>query len=332
MKRTVVLALIVAWVSAGLAIGLAPQADAQKFPSKPITMIVPFPPGGSSDLVGRTVAKGAQKHMGQSMIIQNKPGAAATLGLNALAESRPDGYTIGITNSGIVFQPLMGSKYNYATDLQALAQAGYIPFVFAVKADAPWKDLDEFTRYAKANPRAIKYGHTGIGNTAHSAPEHYAMLSGVKMEPIPFDGGAPLIAALLGGHIHAIMNNPVDLQQHIKAGTIRVLAVADDKRIDHPMYKDVPTFQEKGYPVSAILWQGLGAPKGIPQDVLSPLADGLKSIMNDPETKKAITDLGLVFEYLGPDEFGKKWVSEQERLKRVLTETGILEQMKSQKK
>jgi tripartite-type tricarboxylate transporter receptor subunit TctC len=299
---------------------------------KPINMIVPFNPGGSSDLVGRTVAKVSTKYLGQPMVILNKPGAAATLGLNMLVESRPDGYTIGITNSGMILQPLVGSRYNYATELQALAQAGFIPFVFAVRADAPWKDLAEFTAYAKQHPGAIKYGHTGIGNTAHSAPEHYAKLAGLKMDPIPFTGGSPLIAALLGGHIHAIMNNPVDLQQHIKAGKIRVLAVADEKRIAHPQYTNVPTFKEFGYPVNAILWQGLGGPKNLPPDVLKPLADGLKAMMNDPETKKAIEDLGLIFEYLGPEEFGKKWVDEQARLKEVLTETGILEQMKSQKK
>jgi tripartite-type tricarboxylate transporter receptor subunit TctC len=314
--------------------GLVSRASAQaKFPAKPINIVVPYSPGGSSDLVARSLGRVASKYLGQPLVVMNKPGAAGTLGLNAVGDARPDGYTVGITNSGMILQPLVGqTKYNYATDLEAIAQAGYIPFVFAVRAEAPWKDLDEFTRYAKQHPGEIKYGHTGIGNTAHTAPEQYAKLAGVKIEPIPFDGGAPLIAALLGGHIQAIMNNPVDLQQHVKAGKIRVLAVADERRIDDPQYKEVPTFKEKGFPVYAMLWQGVGAPKGMPQDVKRALADGFKNMTNDPESRKAIVDMGLIFEYLGPEAFQKKWIEQQEALKIVLVETGILELIKSQKK
>ena len=328
VARVIALAVVLSFV------GFYGEANTQpKFPVKPISLIVPYSPGGSSDMVARALSKVSQKYIGQTFMILNKPGAAGTLGLNALADSRPDGYAMGITNSGMILQPLVGqTRYNYATDLQPIAQAGYIPFVFAVKTDAPWKDLDEFTKYAKDHPGAIKYGHTGIGNTAHTAPEHYAKLANIKIDPIPFDGGAPLIAALLGGHIQAIMNNPVDLKQHLIAGKIRVLAVADEKRIEDPLLKDVPTFKEKGYPVNAMLWQGVGAPKGLPEDVKRILSDGFKAMVNDPETQKAIVDMGLVFEYLGPEEFGRKWVTQQEALKKILIETGIMDIIKSQRK
>ncbi len=316
---------------AGSGITAATAAEA-KYPIKPITVIVPYAPGGSSDLVARALAKVSAKHIGQPMIVVNKPGAAAQIGLNELGDSKPDGYTIGIANSGMLLQPLVGkTKYNYATDLEAIAMIGQIPFVLAVRTDAPYTTLEEFISFAKANPGKIKYGHTGVGNMAHTAPEQLSLLAGLKIEPVPYDGGAPLIASLLGGHIQAVMNNPVDLQAHFKAGKIRVLAVAGETRIDDPMYKDVPTFKEKGFNVITILWQGLAAPKGIPEDVLMQLREGVEKIAKDPETVQAVKAMGLVPKYMNGKDLAAYWVSEQKSINKTLEDTGIMKVLKEQK-
>lgn len=303
-----------------------------KYPSKPITVIVPYAPGGSSDMVARVFAKSANKHLGQPLVIINKPGAAAQIGLNELAGAKPDGYTVGVANSGMLLQPLIGkTKHNYALDLDGIVMAGQIPFVLAVRADAPYTTLEDFIKFAKENPGKIKYGHTGVGNSAHTAPEQLSLLAGIKMDPVPYDGGAPLIASLLGGHIQAVINNPVDLQAHIKAGKIKVLAVAGSERIDDPLYKDIPTFKEKGYDINVILFQGFAAPKGIPAETLQVLREGFEKIAKDPETLKAIADLGLVPKIMDGKQFGEFWASEQKVLNKTLEDTGILKIIKEQK-
>jgi tripartite-type tricarboxylate transporter receptor subunit TctC len=309
-------------------------AQAQtKYPTKPITIIVPFAPGGSSDLVARVFAKASNKHFGQPMVILNKPGAAMQIGLNELAASKPDGYTVGITNSGMLLQPLLSkTQYNYATDLDGVAMAGEIPFVLAVKSDAPYKTLEEFVTYAKANPGKVKYGHTGIGSSSHTPLEQFALAAKLNIESVPYDGGSLLIASLLGGHIQAILNNPVDLQAHIKAGTIRVLAAAGEQRIDDPLYENVPTFKEKGYDVLSILFQGFGAPKGIPEDVLTALRDGFERIAKDPEIEQAVRDLGLVPRFMNGKDFGIYWQTRQKELSEALEITGIMQIFRDQKK
>jgi tripartite-type tricarboxylate transporter receptor subunit TctC len=309
----------------------AGSAQAQDYPTRPIRMIVPYAPGGSTDLTARLIAKEIEKKLGKAIVIENKPGAAAMIGLNELVTAKPDGYTIGMVNSGNVVQPIYGiARHNYATELQAIAQVGEVPFGLGVKADAPWKTIKDVVDYARANPKAFKYGITGFGNTAHLGPEHLALLAKVKMEPVNFDGGAPLLAAMLGGHIQGAGNNPVDMKEHVKAGRIRLLVVFGEKRLQDPVYKDVPTARESGYDVVVMLWQGVGAPKGIPDNVKKKLGDAFAAVLADPQVREQITALGLEPAPMGPDEFAKKWVSDQERMRKIVTDTGILDIVKSQ--
>ncbi len=318
-------------VASFLLVGLPVQAG--DYPDKPIKVVVPYSPGGSTDAVGRTIARVAEKYLGQPFVIENKPGAGGMLGLNAVVEAKPDGYTIGITNSGLVTQSLYGNnKHDYPTALDALGQVGEIPFVFAVGAGAPWNTLKELVDFAKVNPKKIKYGITGVGNTAHIGPKYLELETKIEMAPVNFDGGAPMLAALLGGHIDAAANNPVDLREHLKAKRVRVLAIFGKERLDYDWIKDAPTAREAGYDIVMTLWQGVGGPKGMPADVKSKLAEGIGKILQDPETQKAIENLGLKPIYLDADAFAQKWLSEQNRMRRVVTETGILAQIKSQVK
>lgn len=309
------------------------ESAAQAYPDRPIRFIVPFSPGGSSDLVARLLAKDMQKFMGQPLVVENKPGAAAMIGLNELVQSKPDGYTIGITNSGMVTQPLYGvARYNYPVDLQAIAQIGEVPFVLVVAADAPYKTIEELIAYSRANPTKVNYGITGIGNTAHIGPEHLRYLAKFPMEHVNFDGGAKLITALLGGHIQAGGINPVDIKEHVKAGKIRTLVVFGEKRLADPLFRDVPTAKERGWNVVVTLWQGIGAPKGMPDAVRAKLEDAVGKAMATEETRDALRNLGLEPAYLNGPDFAKKWQSESAHYKQVVTDTGILDLVKSQNK
>ena len=324
--------LSVAALAAGIAALQAP-AFAQDFPTRPIKFIVPFSPGGSSDLVARLLARDAEKYLGQPLIIENRPGAAAMIGLNELVQAKPDGYTIGITNSGMVTQPLYGiARYNYVTDLQALAQVGEVPFVLCVKADSEFKTIEDFIAYAKANPKAISYGITGIGNTSHIGPEHLKFLAKFPMEAVNFSGGGELITSLLGGHIQAGGINPVDIREQVKAGKIRVLALFGEKRMTDPLFANVPTAKERGFNVVVTLWQGIGAPKNMPEAIRAKLAGAFEKIMASKETQDALRGMGLDPIYMGPTDFARKWVDEQAHYKQVVTDTGILQMVRGQTK
>ncbi len=323
--------------AAALALALAGAAQvpalAQEYPNHPIKFIVPFSPGGSSDIVARLIAKDAQKYLGQPFVIENRPGAAAMIGLNELVQSKPDGYTIGITNSGMVTQPIYGiAKFNYVTDLQAIAQLGEVPFVLCVKGDSPFKTIEDLIAFAKANPAAMNYGITGVGNTSHIGPEHLKFLAKFPMEAVNFSGGGELITSLLGGHIQAGGINPVDIREQVKAGKIRVLVLFGDKRLADPLFSDVPTAKERGFDVSVTLWQGIGAPKGMPDAVRAKLASAFEKIMAEKETQDALRNLGLDPVYLGPADFARKWTDQQAHYKQVVTETGILQMVRSQTK
>ncbi len=308
-------------------------AGAADYPTRPITMIVPFSPGGSSDLLARVVTRDIEKLLGQPVIIDNKPGAATMRGLNEIVAAKPDGYTLGFAGSTMIFQPLYGSApYNYPEKFQAIAQVNQTWPILAVNADKDWKTVKELLAFAKDHPDAIKYGVTGFGNTAHLGPAELGRQAGVALKPVTFAGGAPLIAALLGGHIDAGAGSPVDYKEHIEAGKLRGLVSFGDKRSSDPVLAGIPTAKEAGYDVEIVLWQGVFAPKGLPPEVLKKLADTFATILAKAEVKDEIRKLGIEPVYMGAEEWGKKWLSDQERMRKIVTETGILELVKSQTK
>jgi tripartite-type tricarboxylate transporter receptor subunit TctC len=202
----------------------------------------------------------------------------------------------------------------------------------AVRTDAPWKTLQDFIAYAKAHPHAIKYGITGFGNTAHLGPAELARETGIEIDPVNFDGGAPLIAALLGGHIEAGSGSPVDYKQQIVAGKLRGLVSFASSRSPDPVMKNIPTAKELGYDDEIVLWQGIFGPKGMPQPVVDKLAAAFQKTLADPTVQAEIRKLGVEPVWLGPDEWGKRWMSAQARMKQIVTDTGILDIVKSQTK
>lgn len=336
MKKLVVKSLValltLGLLTTGCSANKAPAATTQ-YPTKPVTVIVPFAAGGGSDLMVRAMEKLAPKYLGQPLVVVNKPGGAATIGWNELAASPPDGYTLGVTNISLTLQPLYGpTKYNYPVDLEAIAQATTIPIFLVVKSDSEFKTLADFIKYAKQNPGKIKYSHAGLGQSTHVAAELFAKNADIKIEQVPFSGGSEALTTLLGGHVQAMMASAAEVTNYIKDGKLRALGVAEEKRLTDPVTKDIPTFKEQGVDTVFQVWQGIGATKGLPEDVKNKLAEAFKGIINDPEFKSSATNLSMNVEYLGPSEFSAKWKSESERFKKLVIETGIAEKIASQKK
>ncbi len=305
----------------------------RKYPDKPITLIVPFGVGGGTDLVARLLEKTAPTHLGQPLVIINKPGGAGNLGWNELAGATPDGYTLSMTGIEVLLQPLYGpTKYHYPTALEPIVQISESFMVIAVQAEQPWENADDLIAYAKQHPGQIKFGHGGVGGIAHLAGETFAKDANIHLQQVPYQSSAEIMASLLGGHIQVAFVTPASAKEYMKNGMIRVLAVSGEKRLADPIFANVPTFKEQGLDVIGSGCFGIAAPKGLPIEVKNKLANGLKTMINDPEFKKNIEQLGLQVNYLGPKETQERWLSDSENLTKAVQETGILDKIKAQKK
>lgn len=306
--------------------------SAATYPERPITMIVPVGAGGGPDLMVRAMEKAAIRHLGQPLVVKNIPGGAATKGWNELAGSAPDGYTLGVTVTGVILQPLYGqTRYHYPSALEPLAQVTTVPIVAVVRADQPWETIQDVVTYAKAHSGIIKFGHVGLGSPRHVTGEMFAKAAGIQIQQVPFDGEPESLAALLGGHIQLIFVDTSVIKEHVKSGKVKVLAMATEQRLNDPVFKDVPTFKEQGLDVVFSLWYGIGAPKGLPKDIKNKLAAGLKEMIEDPEYQQYLESMGMSVVYLGPEESGGKWLAESERLSKIIKETGIAELIAKQK-
>lgn len=306
--------------------------ETPKYPDRPITLIVPFSAGSAIDLVARGLEKVAPKHLGQALVIVNKPGSTGSLGLNEVVSSNPDGYTIGISGVEVILNPLFGAtKYNYMTALDPLAQVTTTPWLIVVLANQPWKDINDLAQYGKQHQGQLKFGHQGIGSLSHIAGETFIKATGSSMEQVPFRGGSETVAALLGGHIQVAFVSPALIKEYVRNGTVRVLAVTDEKRLTEPLFAAVPTCKEQGVDMVFNIWFDISAPKEIPAGVKNKLSDNLKNMISDPEFKKSIDNMGLQLNYLGPKEAAAQWQTDGQKLTKTVKETGILDLIKAQK-
>lgn len=304
-----------------------------QYPEKPITVIVPFSVGGGLDLAARSLEKLAPKYLGQPLVVVNRPGGAGAIGWNELSGASPDGYTIGITGMDMLLLSSYGpTKFNYLTALDPLGQIASTPMSMAVQSDQPWETVDDLIKYAKKHPGELKFGHSGVGSFPHLLGEMFGQTSGIIIEQVPFMGGGEMVAALLGGHIQLIFVNPMAVKEHVRNGTIRVLAVTSKQRMSDPVFAKVPTFEEQGLDIVLSNWYGVAAPKEMPDDVKNKLAEGFKKIITDPEFINNIKNVGFQDDYLGPKELQEKWITDNETLTKILKQTDILEKIKAQKK
>jgi tripartite-type tricarboxylate transporter receptor subunit TctC len=300
-------------------------AQAQ-YPTKPITMIVPFPPGGVADIVGRPLAATMEKSLGQPVVVLNRTGAGGAVGMTAAAKADPDGYTILMTLSSIsifpVSDPLQGRAAPYQiSDFVPIALVTADPTVLVVGGDSPYKTIQEFVAGAKANPGKINYSSSGIFGTLHVAMEMFAGAAGIKLFHVPYQGGGPAVRALLSGEVQALASGPAAAVGQIQAGKMRALAGWGAKRLE--LMPELPTFKELGYQdVEFYIWSGVVAPAATPAEAQHKLRAAVRAAVADPLFAGAMAKVRTPIYYLDAPEFKDFWFEDAKRLRDAVIKIG----------
>src|SRR5205085_4288497 len=271
------------------------QALAQ-YPAKPVTLIIPFPPGGSTDIIGRIAAEGMQRELGQPIVVDNRGGAGGAIGAKAIADASADGYTLGIaTISTHVVNPIVHTdlRYDSLKDFSFISQIAAVPNSMSVHPSVPAKNMAQFIEYARSNPGKINYGTPGVGSLGHLIGETFKYSAKVDMTHVPYRGAGPALNDALGGQVQVLFDNLPSSLPHIQAGRLRALAVASEKRV--ASLPDVPTFAETGQPlVNDPSWFGLIGPAPLPDEVTKRLYAALLATHKHHEVRKRIADAASV--------------------------------------
>jgi tripartite-type tricarboxylate transporter receptor subunit TctC len=317
-------------LGAAAALPFAGSALAQsEFPSRTMTMVVAFPPGGQADLAARPVASALERIYGQAVVVQNRGGAAGAIGNAHVARSTPDGYTTLMALSSLAVIPAAERLFDrappYTVDqFTPIARVNADPTMLAVSASSPWQTMEEFIAAAKAKPGDLTYSSSGTYGTLHVAMEMLAASAGIQMLHVPFSGGGPALTALLGGQVNALSSAPGPLAQHVRAGRVRVLGCWGRDRV--AAFPDVPTFIEKGYSdVEFYIWAGLFAPAATPGPVITKLRDGMRRAVQDPVVVSAFEAAGAPVAYLDQPEFKTFFEEDSARLLRAVARIGKVE-------
>jgi len=306
----------------------AAAAD-EPFPTRPITIVNPFPPGGLADLTGRPLAASMEKVLKQPVVITNKPGAAGAVGMQSVAVAKPDGYTILITVPAITTLPevdkLFGRTSSYTRDqLAPIALINADPTIIVVNSDLPYRSLKDLLDDARRRPGEIVFSSSGIYGASHVPMEMLLQAAGgLKMRHLPTNGGGPATTAVLGGHAQLWCSPPAVASAHIKSGKLRPLAVSGATR--HPHFPDVPTLKEQGYDVEYYLWIGMFAPKNTPAGPVKVIREAVKQAVADPAFKSAMEKIQTPINYKDADEFRAWWDAEAVRLADVIKRIGRVE-------
>jgi len=301
----------------------------EPWPSRPITMVVPFPPGGQADLAARPIAQALEKLLGRPVVVDNRGGAGGALGNAAVARAAPDGYTLLMTLSSLAVLPessrLFGRAPSYeVTQLAPVARVLADPTLLAVPAASPWKTLKDFVEDAKARPGMIPYGSSGPYGTLHVAMEMFAVAAGIKLLHVPYRGAGPALTDLLSGQLQAIASAPGVLKPHVDSGALRVLANWGANRI--PSFPDLPTFKELGYQdVEFYIWAGLFTPAGMPAAITTRIQAAMKTAMADPDIVRIFEQAGSPPAYQDAAEFARFVAADSARLIAATQKIGKVE-------
>ncbi|MYN13407.1 tripartite tricarboxylate transporter substrate binding protein [Pusillimonas sp. TS35] len=315
-------------VVAACAALLLSGAATAKYPERPITMIVPFPPGGVTDTVARPVADALGRDLGQPVVVENKAGAGGAIGAGEAAKAKPDGYTIMLMLSSISILPeadkILDRKSAYdTTDFVPIARITADPTVLVVRADAPWKTVKEFVEAARKEPGKINYGSSGVYGSMHVPMAMLEKNAKVKMTHVPYTGAGPAVAALLGGQVAAISTGPSSILQHIKAGKVRALAHWGDEPLS--TLPDVPSLSHEGYDVKFVQWSGIFAPARTPPDVVSALRQSAERVAKDPQVQAKVLGAGSPVAYMDAPAFKKYWDADDAVLRQAVRDIGKVE-------
>ena len=307
-----------------IVLGTATSLFAQAFPTKPIKVLVGYPPGGAVDLVARTVGQQLSASMGQPVVIENKPGAGTNIAVRALIDSPADGYTLMVTGNSLAANPALFNPppFDPEREIAAIALVGRVPVVIAASSASEMGTLAKMVEAARAKPGAVAYASPGNGSTPHLAVEFFARAAGISLQHIPYKGGAPAITDVLGGQLPLVAVNAAEVLPHVKAGKLRVLAVMSANRA--ATLPDTPTIAESGYPgFEASVWYAFIAPKATPAVVIDKLNAEIRKALATAEVRQRLAAVGGEVSPSSPAEMGALVRSERARYEKLVKEANI---------
>ncbi|MGJ7507140.1 Bug family tripartite tricarboxylate transporter substrate binding protein [Variovorax sp. GT1P44] len=305
--------------AAMLPVAFAVKADA--YPTKPVELVVPASAGGGTDALARAYAEAAKNHFPQPFVVNDKPGASGVVGMNDVLNGKPDGYKVSVVIAELVILPHLGlSKFTYA-DFQPVARLNADPAAITVRTEAPWNTIEEFLADAKAKPGDMKVGNSGNGSIWHLAAAGLEDKAGVKFNHVPYQGAAPGVVALLGGHIDAVAVSPGEVATHVQGGKLKMLAVMADQRLK--AFDKVPTLKERKIDLSIGTWRGLAVHKATPTDIVTTLRNTTRKAADEPMLREQLEKINLGFAYLDAEAFGQAMQRDHEYFKQLVQKLGI---------
>jgi tripartite-type tricarboxylate transporter receptor subunit TctC len=320
ISRRTAICLAVIGLSTAASMG---SASAQDYPTRPVKWVVGYPPGGATDIIARLLGQRLSERLGQQFVIENKPGAGNNIATESVINAEPDGYTLLFVNPANYINASLYAnlKFNVIRDIAPVAAFNRVPNVMTVNKDVPAKTAAEFIAYVKANPGKVNLASSGNGTSVHLSGEMFMAMAGVKMQHVPYRGAAPAITDLLGGQVQLIFDNMPSILQHVRAGSVRALAVTGTAR--SPLLPDVPVLADTipGYEASALF--GVGAPKNTPKAVIEKLNKEINAVLAEPAIKARLLDLGGEPLIGTPEAFGAMIVAETDKWKKVIEEAKV---------
>jgi tripartite-type tricarboxylate transporter receptor subunit TctC len=310
----------------GAAIGAALPARANAFPSRRVTLVVPFPPGGPVDLTARQIGQKLSEYWNQPVIIENRPGADAVIGAQAVARAEPDGYTVLVCAIHHSVHPSLKASlpYNFLEDFAPVGGGSIFPIILTAHPSLPVQNVKELIAYAKANPGKLSFGSAGTGGGTHLAGELFKSMAGVDMLHVAHRGSAPAMNSLLGNHVQLMFADGPTAVPQVQAKTVRALGISPQRLALLP---DIPTMEESGLPgYEAYSWAGLVAPKATPPDVVAAFSAAVVRALKEPAVVEKLEQFGAQAWPQSPSEFGARLKSETEKWARVIKEAGIAPQ------
>jgi tripartite-type tricarboxylate transporter receptor subunit TctC len=306
-----------------LALGGCAAVQANDYPTRPLRLIIDFPVGGPSDVLGRTIAQKLTEALGQQVVCDNRPGASGALAYGLAAKAPADGYTLVWLSTPFPLNAALRTNLPYDTfrDFTPIALVATYDNVLIVPAGVPAKSVSEFVAYAKSKSGGITYASSGSGSVQHLAMEQFRQLAGFNAIHVPYAGSAPALLDLVAGRVDASITLPPAAMPHVKAGRLRVLAVAGAQRL--AAIPDIPTLAEAGYPVDADGWGGIAGPRGVPQPIIQRINSEVRRALKMPDVRERIESFGGQVRYSTPDAFGRYIRAAYERWGPVIRKAGV---------